>query len=130
MNKNLYYIECTCIRDVKFPNTEFHIGDVLYYNNNASSNEMWTFNNKAFSEKEDLYIIEADENVQRYAGLCNKGYIPLTRKKKNVRMYKKLSQAEWIKSIIERREDFKCDIKEIKVIYDIEECCYDKIRIK
>lgn len=34
-------------------------------------------------------------------------------------MYKKLSQAEWIKSIIERREDFKCDIKEIKVIYDI-----------
>ena len=32
MNKNLYYIECTCIRDVKFPNTEFHIGDILYYN--------------------------------------------------------------------------------------------------
>ena len=121
MNNTLYYyyIICTCIRDVKFPNTEFHIGDVLYYNNNASSNEMWTFNNKAFSEKENLYIIEADENVQRYAGLCNKGYIPLTRKKKNARMYKKLSQAEWIKSIIERREDFKCDIKEIKVIYDI-----------
>ena len=121
MNKNLYYIECTCIRDVKFPNTEFHIGDILYYNGNASSNEMWTFNNKAFSEKDDLYLIEADENVQRYAGLCNKGYIPLTRKKKNARMYKKLSQAEWIKSIIERREDFKCDIKEIKIIYDIEE---------
>ena len=130
MNKILYYIECTCIRDVKFPNTEFHIGDVLYYNNNASSNEMWIFNNKAFSEKDNLYLIEADENIQRYAGLCNKGYIPLTRKKKNTRMYKKLSQAEWIKSIIERREDFKCDIKEIKVIYDIEECSYDKIRIK
>lgn len=123
MNKNLYYIECTCIRDVKFPNTEFHIGDVLYYNNNASSKEMWIFYNKnynkAFSEKDNLYLIEADDNVQRYAGLCNKGYIPLTRKKENARMYKKLSQAEWIKSIIERREDFKCDIKEIKVTYDI-----------
>ena len=81
---------------------------------------MWIFNNKAFSEKEDLYIIEADENVHRYAGLCNKSHIPLTRKKKNSRLYKKLSQAEWIKSLIERREDFKCDIKEIKVTYDIE----------
>lgn len=123
MNKNLYYIECTCIRDVKFPNIEFHVGDILYYNGNASSKEMWIFfnknYNKAVSEKDNLYLIEADDNVQRYAGLCNKGYIPLTRKKKNARMYKKLSQAEWIKSIIERREDFKCDIKEIKVIYDI-----------
>jgi hypothetical protein len=123
MNKNLYYIECTCIRDVKFPNTEFHIGDVLYYNGNASSNEMWIFYNKNYnktvSENDELYRIEADENVQRYAGLCNKGYIPLTRKKNNARMYKKLSQAEWIKTIIERRDDFKCDIKEIKVTYDI-----------
>lgn len=121
MNKNLYYIECTCIRDVKFPNTEFHIGDVLYYNNNASSNEMWIFNNKAFSEKENLYIIEADKNVQRYQGLCNKSYIPLTRKKKNARLYKKLSQAEWIKSIIEERNDFKCEIKNIEITYEFEE---------
>lgn len=124
MNKLLYYIECTCIRDVKFPNTEFHIGDVLYYNNNASSNEMWIYYNKynkTFSEKENLYFIEADENVQRYAGLCNKGHIPLTRKKNNARIYKKLSQAEWIKSVIENREDFKCEIKEIKVTYNIEE---------
>lgn len=125
MNKNLYYIECTCIRDVKFPNTEFHIGDVLYYNNNAASNEMWIFYNKnynkAFPEKEDLYIIEADKNVQRYQGLCNKGYIPLTRKKKNARLYKKLSQAEWIKSIIENRNDFKCEIKSIEVTYEFEE---------
>ena len=124
MNKNLYYIQCTCIRDVKFPNIEFHIGEVLYYNNNASSKEMWIFYNKNYnktvSENDELYRIEAYENVKRYAGL-HKGYIPLTRKKKNARIYKKLSQAEWIKSIIERREDFKCDIKEIKVTYDIEE---------
>ena len=83
MNKNLYYIECTCIRDVKFPNTEFHIGDVLYYNNNASSKEMWISHSRACLEKDNLYIIEADENVQRYAGLYNKSHIPLTRKKKN-----------------------------------------------
>lgn len=123
MNKNLYYIECTCIRDVKFPNTEFHVEDVLYYNNNAASKEMWIFFNKYYnktvSENDELYRIESYENVQRYSGLCNKGYIPFTRKKNNARMYKKLSQAEWIKTIIERREDFKCDIKEIKVTYDI-----------
>ena len=118
--KSLYYIVCTCIKNVKFPNTEFHIGDVLYYNNNASSNEMWIFNNKAFSDKDDLYLIEADENVQRYAGLC-KSYLPFTRKKKNARLYKKLSQAKWIKSIIERREDFKCEIKEIKITSIIED---------
>ena len=95
MEKKLYYIECTCVRDVIFPNTEFHVGDVLYYNGNASSNEMWMYNRKAFLNADNLYLIEANENVQRYAGLCNKGYIPLTRKKKNARMYKKLSQAEW-----------------------------------
>jgi G:T/U-mismatch repair DNA glycosylase len=122
MNKTLYYyyIVCTCIRDVKFPNTEFHIGDVLYYNNNAASNEMWIFNNKAFSNKDNLYLIEADENVQRYKGLCNKSHIPLTRKKKNARLYKKLSQAEWIKTIIENRNDFKCEIKNIEVTYEYE----------
>lgn len=124
MDKNLYYIQCTCIRNVKFPNTEFHIGDVLYYNNNASSKEMWIFYNKnynkAFPEKDNLYLIEADENVQRYVGLYNKCHIPFTRKKKNARIFKKLSRTEWIKSIIESLKDFKCDIKEIKVTYDIE----------
>lgn len=119
-----YYIVCTCIRDVKFPNTEFHVGDTLYYNGNASSKEMWIFfnknYNKAVSEKDNLYRIEADENVRRYAGLC-KAYIPLTRTKKNARLYKKLSQAEWIKSIIEKRNDFKCEIKNIEVTYEFEE---------
>jgi len=41
MIKSLYYIECICIKDIKFHNVEFHIGDVLYYTNNASSNEMY-----------------------------------------------------------------------------------------
>lgn len=127
MNNTLYYyyIVCTCIRDVKFPNTEIHIGDALYYNNNAASKEMWIFYNKNYnktvSENDELYRIEADKNVQRYQGLCNKSYIPLTRKKKNARLYKKLSQAEWIKSIIEERNDFKCEIKNIEITYEFEE---------
>lgn len=119
MNQKLYYIECTCIKDVKFPNTEFHIGEVLYYNGNASSNEMWIFNNQAFFNKDNIYLIEADENVRRYAGLA-KSYLPFTRKKNNARKYKKLSQAEWIKSVIENRGDFRCEIKEIKIIYSEE----------
>lgn len=120
MEKKLYYIECTCIRDVKFPNTEFYIGDILYYNNNASSNEMWFFNNKACHNTDYEYFIKMSENVNRYKGLA-KSYLPFTRQKKNARRYKKLKQAEWIKSCIERREDFKCEIKEIKIIYTEEE---------
>ena len=120
MEQKLYYIECTCIRDVKFPNTEFHVNDVLYYNGNASSNEMWIFNNQAFLNADNLYLIEANENIKRYKGLV-KSYLPFTRQKKNARKYKKLSQAEWIKSLIENRDDFKCKIKEITITYNEEE---------
>lgn len=120
MEKKLYYIECNCIRDVKFYNTEFHIGDVLYYNGNASSNEMWLYNSKAAHNTDYEHIYEMSENVNRYKGLA-KSYLPFTRQKKNARKYKKLKQAEWIKSSIERRNDFKCEIKEIKIIYTEEE---------
>ena len=116
MEKKLYYIECTCIKDVKFPNTEFKVGDILYYNSNASSNEMWIFSNKAFLNADNLYLIEANENVKLYKGLV-KSYLPFTRQKKNAKKYKKLKQAEYIKSCIENRNDFKCEIKEIKIIY-------------
>lgn len=119
MNQKFYYIECTCIKDVKFPNTEFHIGDVLYYNGNASSNEMWLYNSKAFHNTDYEHIYEMSENVNRYKGLA-KSYLPFTRKKSNARKYKKLSQAEWIKSVIENRGDFRCEIKEINIIYSEE----------
>lgn len=116
MEKKLYYIECTCVRDVKFPNTEFHVDDVLYYNGNASSNEMWIYNNQAFLNADNLYLIEANENIKRYKWLAG-SYLPFTRQKKNARKYKKLKQAEHIKSCIENRNDFKCEIKEIKLVY-------------
>lgn len=120
MNKSLYYIECTCIKDVKFPNIKFKVGEVLYYNGNASSNEMWLYNHTALTNIDYYAFIEMDDNIKRYKGLA-KSYLPFTRQKKNARRYKKLKQAEWIKSCIERREDFKCEIKEIKITYTEEE---------
>ena len=116
MEKKLYYIECTCVRDVIFPNTEFHIGDVLYYNGNASSNEMYMYNNKALHNTDYEHMIEMSENKRRYLGLAN-SYLPFTRQKKNARKYKKLKHVEHIKSCIENKNDFKCEIKEIKIIY-------------
>ena len=116
MEKKLYYIECTCVRDVIFPNTEFHIGDVLYYNGNASSNEMYMYNNKALHNTDYERMIEMSENKRRYLGLAN-SYLPFTRQKKNARKYKQLKHVEHIKSCIENKNDFKCEIKEIKIIY-------------
>ena len=121
MIKSVYYIECTCIRDVKFYNTEFHIGDVIYYCNNASSNEMYIYNNNVLHNTDYENITEMTENVNRYKALCNQSHLPFTRQKKNARKYKKLSQAEWIKSCIEYKNDFKCEIKEIKITYTTEE---------
>ena len=120
MTKSIYYIECTCIKELKFPNTEFHIGDVLYYNGNASSDEMWMYNRKALNNIDYMYEIEMNENIKRYKGLAT-SYLPFTRQKKNARKYKKLKQAEWIKSLIDSKGDFKCEIKEIKITYTEEE---------
>ena len=113
----IYYIECTCIREVKFPNTKFHVGDVLYYNGNASSNEMYLYNNIALHNTDYDHMIEMTENTNRYKALCNKSHLPFTRQKKNARKYKKLKQVNNIKTCIESRGDLKCEIKEIKVIY-------------
>lgn len=121
MEQKIYYIECTCIRDVKFPNTEFHIGDVLYYNGNASSNEMYIYNNIALHNVDCEHIYEMSENVKRYKALCNQSHLPFTRQKKNARKYKKLKQVNNIKTCIESRGDLKCEIKEIKIIYTEEE---------
>ena len=115
MEKKLYYIECTCIREVKFPNTEFHIGDVLYYNGNASSNEMYIYNT------DYEHMSEISENIKRYKAICNQSHLPFTRQKKNARKYKKLKQVNNVKTCIESRGDLKCEIKEIKVTYTEEE---------
>ena len=43
MNKSLYFIECICIRDCKFPNVEYHKGEVVYFNPKAASNETYIY---------------------------------------------------------------------------------------
>ena len=108
-NSSLYYLEFTCIKDVKFPNVEFHVNDVLYYNPKASAKEMWKYNG--------ITSTETDENFRKY---CYGSYLPFTRLKKNARKYKKLSSLEAIKKYIDAKGDFKCNIKEIKVTYSEE----------
>lgn len=99
-------MECICIKDVKFPNVEFHVNDVLYYNPNASAKEMWKYGG--------ISSTETDENCRKY---YYSSYLPFTRLKKNARKYKKLSSLEAVKKHIDSKGDFSCKIKEIKVTY-------------
>jgi uncharacterized membrane protein (UPF0127 family) len=84
------------------------------------NHEMWMYNSNALHNTDYYVFIEMDENIRRYKGLA-KSYLPFTRQKKNARKYKKLKQAEWIKSLIDNKGDFKCEIKEIKITYTEEE---------
>lgn len=108
-NSSLYYLECTCIKDIKFPNVEIHVNDVLYYNPKASSKEMCKYNGIS------IVSVETAENFRKYC-YCSY-YLPFTRLKKNARKYKKLSSLEAVKKHIDSKGDFSCKIKEIKVTY-------------
>ena len=129
MIEKYYYIECTCIRKTRFPYTVINVGDVLWYNGNASSAEMYIISvllkdrwrNEGVPEEEiDRRVNELDDNVGRYRYrglLTSNSCLPFTRRKTSAKKYKRLKQAEYIKSSIESTDDFKCDIKEIKVTY-------------
>lgn len=129
MIEKYYYIECTCIRKTKFPYTVINVGDVLWYNGNASSAEMYIISvllkdrwrNEGVPEEEiDRRVNELDDNVGRYRYrglLTSNSCLPFTKRKTSAKKYKRLKQAEYIKSRIESADDFKCDIKEIKVTY-------------
>lgn len=115
MNKTLYYIECTCIKDVKYPNVEIHIGEVLYYNPNVSSNEMYYYYN--WKDK----VLTPEEEVKKIRrSWCHEAHIPLTRKKHYAKKWQ-------VKSAVERacifidKEHFSPVIKEIKLTYTVEE---------
>jgi hypothetical protein len=106
-----------------------NVGDVLWYNGNASSAEMYVISvllkdrwrNEGVPEEEIVKRAkELDDNVGRYRYrglLTSDGHLPFTRRKTSAKRYKRLKQAEYIKSSIESTDDFKCDIKEIKVTY-------------
>lgn len=129
MTQEYYYIECTCIRKVRFPYTEVNVGDVLWYNGNASSSEMYIYHvlltdrwrNEGVPEEEIARRVkELDDNVgrYRYRGLLTSGScLPFTRRKTSAKKYKSLKQARYIKPKIEAAGDFKCEIKEIVVTY-------------
>lgn len=129
MIEKYYYIECTCIRRTRFPYIMINVGDVLWYNGNASSNEMYTLSvllterwrNEGVPEDEIKKLVkEMDDNIDRYRYrglLTSVRCLPFTRKKTNARKYKSLKQAEYIRSKIESTNDFKCEIKEIEVTY-------------
>lgn len=106
-----------------------NVGDVLWYNGNAPSIEMYVISvllkdrwrNEGVPEEEIAKRSkELDDNVgrYRYRGLLTSGgHLPFTRRKTSARKYKSLKQAGYIKSSIESAGDFKCEIKEIEVTY-------------
>ena len=116
MNKSLYYIECVCIKDCKFPNTEYHVGDVVYFNPKVGSNETYIYSYKD-PEKNNLYKSIKD----RYSSLISNGHIPFTRQKKFAKKWEIRRYAEQNAYWVENRGDFKCNIKEIRITYEEEE---------
>lgn len=117
MNKSFYYIELTCIKDVTYPNTEFHKGDVLYFNKKAASNEMYLFN--ALKDPKDPVM--NDDHRKKYWGVGNSIYLPFTRKKQNAKKWEIRRYPENIKNIIDKKGEFTCRIVEIKVSYTEDE---------
>ena len=117
MNKSIYYIECTCIKDCSYPNVDFHVGDVLYYNKKASSNEMYLFfNNREKRHRNDEEIKHIESTFGRWAN-----YIPFTRQKKNAKKWEIKRYPEWEAMLINKMGEFNCIVKEIKVTYEEEE---------
>ena len=111
MNKKLFYITCICIKPFSVESgwawkniTEFHEGDVLYYNLNATAQEM--------------YVLSKNNPYKIYS---SPSYLPFTRLKKNAKKYKQRKYCEEICKYIESKGFFKCEIKEINVIYQEDE---------
>lgn len=116
MNKSLYYIECTCIKECKYPNTEFHVGDVVYFNKKAAFNEMYLY----FNNTEHRHLTDEEKNN---IPLCYKwlAYLPFTRQKKNAKKWQIKRYADWEAHIINDIGQFNAVVKEIKVTYQEEE---------
>jgi hypothetical protein len=117
MNKSLYYIECTCIKDCKFPNVEYHVGDVVYINPKAASNETYVYYDYINKCHTDWY----EKNISKYGSLINSGHLPFTRQKKFAKKWQIERYAEKNARWLEMIGEFKCAVKEIKVTYEEED---------
>lgn len=117
MQKTLYYLELITIKDLHLPNTTIKKGDVLYYNNNASSNEMFIYNRNAYQSKDEPNYFDKHNNLNKYKGLLTKSHLPFTRTKKYAKKYISLKQLQHIKTIIDSKGDFITNIKSINITY-------------
>ena len=117
MTQTLYYIQLTCIKDLYLPNTTIKKGDILYYNNNASSNEMYIYNQNALHSKDEPNYFDKHNNLNKYKGLLTKSHLPFTKIKKNAKKYKSLRKLLYLKELINNFGDFNAEIKTIDIIY-------------
>lgn len=115
MEKKFYYIECTCIKEVKYPNIEFHVGDIFYYNKKASSNEMYLY----FNNKEHRHLTEEEKNNIPLEYKLS-AYLPFTRQKKNAKKWEIKRYPDLEASLINNIGEFNAIVKEIKVTYEEE----------
>ena len=116
MNKTIYYIECTCIRECKFPNVEYHIGDIVYFNPKVTSNETYVC---YYDVINNCYTDWYKENHTKYGALISNSHLPFTRKKQNAKKWKVKRYAESIARIINELGEFNAVIKEINISYII-----------
>ena len=121
MQKTLYYLELISIQDLPLPNTTIKKGDVLYYNNNASSNEMYIYNQNAYQSKDEPNYFDKQNNLDKYKGLLTKSHLPFTRTKNYAKKYISLKQLLHIKTIIDNKGDFITNIKSINITYQYED---------
>ena len=112
MNKTIYYIECTCIKDCSYPNIDFHVGDVFYFNKKSSSNEMYLY--YSYKDKRD----RTDEETKH---IESTSHIPFTRQKKNAKKWEIKRYPDWEAMLINEKGEFNAVVKEIKVTYEEEE---------
>lgn len=112
MEKSLYYIECTCVKECKYPNVEFHVGDVVYFNKKAASNEMYLY----FNNVEHRHLTDEEKNripkIYKWSS-----HLPFTRQKKNAKKWQIKRYAEWEANVINYIGEFNAIVKEIKITY-------------
>jgi len=117
MEKIVYYIECKCIKNCSYPNVDFHIGDIVYYNPKAASNEMYL--GYIYKENKSLSYEELLPYVRRYQPYTT--YLPFTRQKKNAKKWQVKRYPDWTAHLINGVGEFETTVKEIKVTYTEEE---------
>ena len=122
MTKSLYYLECVCMDDISFPNGDFHKGEVFYYNSNASAKEMCLYNFGRFATMPAAKAEKIRSLANDYKHINNSGpYLPLTRQKRYAKKWQIKKYPNHMKTYLESKGHFKCEIKELKVTYKEEE---------